>query len=357
MSDIKRKYYQELNIFRALIIIWVVIGHSFNKGTDFLGYLHYYAYTFHMNAFFVLSGLLFSKKVAAIDSVKHGCLAILDRFKRLMVPYFFFTAVSFVLKYYLEDYANHSLPENPLMSTLLGSSNPNGGLWFLYALFVMSCVAILLCKVPPLLTTLVMLGLRIAMLFVSLPSFGFYPLVQLYKSGVCFFFGIFLFRYYDKLSESITRLYFKKRWITAIGNIVLLAVSFGTIRWVQINGTPMKGLSLILIAFNIMVWYFTAVWCASYTGCARLLKPLGDYGMDIYMIGYYVQITLRVVLMSMLGLPYLFYSMMMYIGGLLLPIPISKYIVRRFRVTKALVLGDFSKQTNNKEVSKNGKEA
>lgn len=357
MPATKHKYYDELNIFRALVIIWVVIGHSFNKGHDVLGFLHYYAYTFHMSAFFILSGMLFSNKVKAIDSFKKGCLTVVDRFKRLIVPYLFFTAVSFLLKFFLEEYANNELTEHPLMAILSGNGNPNGGIWFLHTLFVMSCLAVLLCKVPSLITFFVMLGLKVAMLFVKLPDFGIAPLSQIYKYGVFFFFGIFIFRYYDKLSESITKRFRSQRVFTAVATIILLAVSFCSIRWVQLNGVPFKGANYLLTAANILVWYFTAVWCACCAPVKRVLTPVGNYGMDIYMIGYYVQITLRVVLMSMLDLPYLFYSMMMCIGGLLLPIPISKYIVRRFRITRALMLGNFSKQTNNKEVSENGKEA
>lgn len=79
----------------------------------------------------------------------------------------------------------------------------------------------------------------------------------------------------------------------------------------------------------------------------KIKKPaniIGNYGMDIYMIGYYVQISIRVVFGSMLGLPYLFYSICMFIFGLVLPIPISKYIVRKIKILRILVLGDFSKK-------------
>ena len=39
----KKKYYSELNIFRGLIIVWVVIGHSFDADGSFFGMLNTYA--------------------------------------------------------------------------------------------------------------------------------------------------------------------------------------------------------------------------------------------------------------------------------------------------------------------------
>ncbi len=252
----------------------------------------------------------------------------------------------------MQDYANHDLPEHPIWSTLTGADNPNGGIWFLHALFVFSFLAILLCKVPPLLTFLFMLGLKVASLFVNLPTFGLHPLHRVYAYGVYFFFGIFFFRYYGALSERICRLFQKKRLLTFAGTVILLAVSFGVVRWNQLNPLSFAGTDFLLTLANIAIWYLVAVWCQSYTVSQRLLTPVGNYGMDIYMLGYYVQITLRVVLMSLLGLPYLVYSLAMCICGLLLPIPISKYFVRKFRLTRALLLGDFKKEVNT-----NGKKA
>lgn len=62
------------------------------------------------------------------------------------------------------------------------------------------------------------------------------------------------------------------------------------------------------------------------------------------MFGYYVQIAIRVVLGTMLGVPYVLYSLLMCVLGLLLPIPISKYIVRKIKLAKMLMLGEFTKK-------------
>jgi len=124
MTD-NKKYYDELNIFRSLLIIWVAAGHSFEEGFDFLGMLHLYAYTFHMFAFIMLSGLFFAKKLKQINSFKEIPHAVSERFRRLMIPYFFYTAVSIVLKLFLDEYANNKLTLRSVLNSLVGLDNPN----------------------------------------------------------------------------------------------------------------------------------------------------------------------------------------------------------------------------------------
>lgn len=68
---------------------------------------------------------------------------------------------------------------------------------------------------------------------------------------------------------------------------------------------------------------------------------IGDYGMDIYMIGYYVQIAIRVILYSMLNVNVHICSASMFIFAIIIPIPLSKYIIRKFKLTNAVMLGNF----------------
>ena len=98
-----------------------------------------------------------------------------------------------------------------------------------------------------------------------------------------------------------------------------------------------------LCIFNILLWYMIALAVTQVKSLKKAFSVIGNYGMDIYMIGYYVQISIRVVCGSMLHMPYIIYSLLMCIAGLLVPIPVSKYIIRKFKITRALMLGDFSK--------------
>lgn len=71
----------------------------------------------------------------------------------------------------------------------------------------------------------------------------------------------------------------------------------------------------------------------------KLWMLLSDYGMDIYMIGYYVQQAIFVVCGKILGFDYLVYAWMMLIFGLIAPIFLSKYVVRKNHMLSTLILG------------------
>ena len=73
----KKKYYSELNIFRGLIIVWVVIGHSFDADGSFLECSIHMLIRFICHQFFLLSGILFAPKIKRIHSFKDGAFAIL----------------------------------------------------------------------------------------------------------------------------------------------------------------------------------------------------------------------------------------------------------------------------------------
>ena len=346
MPEIKKKYYDELNIFRAFIIILVVIGHSFNRGSDPLGLLTTYAYAFHMKAFILLSGLLFAKKVLNIKSFKDCLVTIKDRFLKLMVPYFFYTAVSLVLKLIFERYAENRLTLEIVLKSLTGMENPNGGLWFLYALFVLSVIAVLLYKVPIFVGFIVSAGLYI--FHVKSGLIGDMPVVC-YVTYYSFYFycGMFIYKYYDTISTSVSEYVKNHRLATSVASFLYLPISF-IITVLYVQHIPLSRLSYVAVVFlDIITFYLISVFIST---CEKPKKPfmtIGNYGMDIYLIGYYVMITLRVVLKSMLGMPYIVYSVAMFVFGLLLPIPISKYFIRKFRLTRALALGDFSKKEDN----------
>ncbi len=355
MSETKKKYYDELNIFRALIIVWVVIGHSFDSGNDFLGLLHEYAYTFHMKAFILLSGLLFAKKIKALCSYKEGAKLIGDRFLRLMVPYFFYTGVSIVLKLFLDDYANNKLSVGVVLNSLVGVSNPNGGLWFLYALFVLNIFAVLLFRLPTIAGFILTLALHI--IHIKTGVFSNIPLLNhITYYGVFFYGGMALSEHYESISVSMNEFFKRSPLASGAASLIYLPVAF----FISIAADrALKGsslLTLLIPVLNITVYYCLSVFINSLTKAKKPFMSVGNYGMDIYLIGYYVQITLRVILKSMLGLPYVVYSLSMCIFGLLLPIPISKFIVRKFRITRALMLGDYKKH-ENKEVKQDVKEA
>ncbi len=342
MAEATKKYYDELNIFRAFVIIWVIIGHSFDNDPHFFGFLHSYAYSFHMKAFFVLSGLLFAKKVLGVTGIKDCLTEIKSRFLRLMVPYAFFTVVSYALKFIFNDYAKNKISREMIINTFTGSMNPNGGLWFLYALFIISVFALLLYKIPA------WAGLLItAVMYFLYWQFGLlnYPILcHVSHYGVFFFTGMFIYGYYDRISSSLKGFYERHRAVSGVLSAVMLALSFTAVYLYKKSTHREYYFLLILTVFNTVTWYLVSHCVLSLGLFKPALMTVGNYGMDIYMLGYYVQTILRLVLGTWLGIPYLAYSAVLCIAAIVIPIPVSKFIVRKFRITRALVLGDFKKE-------------
>lgn len=353
-----KRYYSELNIFRALIIVWVVIGHSLDNelGGFFSQFFKSYAYSFHMNAFFVLSGFLFAPKLSRAKKAKDKAILLKDRFLRLIIPYLFFTVVSYVLKFFLEGYAYNSLEKNPkilLFDILTGINNPNGGIWFLHTLFVISVIFLIINFIPHWASFIFCLGLKCLTLFFS---FDTPVILNICLFSVFFSAGVLINDYYYKITERFNAIflkntYFEDKQPVALYAITLILVIVSVILvyfLLKCNDSYLSNIYKLLVCiFNIATWYFVAQSLNCTSKIKKIFMCIGNYGMDIYMIGYYVQITLRVVLLSMLGIPYVIYSIIIFILGLVLPIPISKYIVRKFKITRALVLGDFK----NKKLS------
>ena len=143
MEKSKKQYFNEINIMRGMAVLCVVIGHSFNptETPTILGFIKSFVYCFHMPAFFFISGFLEGEKRRSISEKKQ---AIVKKAKRLMVPYFFLTVVTALLKLLFGAFARNPLNYSTLaVDVLIGRNNPNGGLWFLYALFVISIFGIL----------------------------------------------------------------------------------------------------------------------------------------------------------------------------------------------------------------------
>ena len=124
MEKSKKQYFNEINIMRGMAVLCVVIGHSFNptETPTILGFIKSFVYCFHMPAFFFISGFLEGEKRRSISEKKQ---AIVKKAKRLMVPYFFLTVVTAVLKLLFGAFAR-----NPLNYSTLAVDVPNALNWF-----------------------------------------------------------------------------------------------------------------------------------------------------------------------------------------------------------------------------------
>lgn len=175
------------DIMKGIAILLVVIGHSIPDqaspqgiSSPSLQILHSIIYSFHMPVFFWVSGY-FSKYLGETPSK-----AIWQRFKRLLVPYIAVGIAYFPFKVLLSQYASKPISFSAIYGLPIGN-NPNGELWFLYALFFISVLIGLLVKRVTVIALLVSLVIYIVSnvftghgILNSILSFQFYFMIGRY---------------------------------------------------------------------------------------------------------------------------------------------------------------------------------
>lgn len=335
MMDEKKQYFNEINIIRGMAVLCVVMGHSFHA-TDIptiLGFIKSFVYCFHMPAFFFISGFLVKEQ-----QMDPGMKAskIINKGKRLMIPYLFFTLVSIVLKSIFGAFAKNPLNYGTLVTDVLtGRNNPNGGLWFLYALFIISAVGILL---NPADIRLMLAGTFILYLFNCFVFHQSGQILGFFLEYAWYYFGGGFFKKY--LYESVKKIGALQ---SAYGKLIIGAIAtvYIAIAYVHIYLVDTWLLSVLVTWGGILLLCLLAILIenSSWKYMKKLWMLLGDYGMDIYMIGYYVQQVIYVCMGKLLKMDYLVYAWCMCIFGVTVPVLVSKYIVRKNKVLSCLILG------------------
>ncbi len=132
-----------IDIMKALMIFAIVLGHSFTGEARGDSMLKQYVYSFHVPAFFFVSGFVYKKKAESF-----GSFAI-KKFKSLMIPYYIFSVISILIFMALGSLASDGLGVAvrstdvlPNICGMLYASGPSGymkwnlPLWFIPCLFI-----------------------------------------------------------------------------------------------------------------------------------------------------------------------------------------------------------------------------
>lgn len=133
---------------RGMLILLIVLGHVLGGGiatgqvdSKFLVVMHRIIYMFHVPAFFVLTGLIWSRLSVDKNSntISAWFLYVDKKFRRLMIPYFFFGLVSIVIYCLIVE---HNMASFGLKMLSLchgggwgGAFRTNAVLWFLPVMF------------------------------------------------------------------------------------------------------------------------------------------------------------------------------------------------------------------------------
>lgn len=178
-----------LDALRGLLICLVVLGHSLQHG-DFQNRLSWnIIYSFHMAAFFVVSGYVSYKREVKLQSIVH-------RAQQLLLPYFSWSFLSAIF----EKGCDFSW----MLTYII---QPDTSYWFIWVLFFISTIVLLIQSIaekwgmPK--DILLLVGgaiLMLAVIFFNVKLFGFHFISYYF----CFYVaGLLLKKYEIRLSCSI----------------------------------------------------------------------------------------------------------------------------------------------------------
>lgn len=243
---------------RGMAVLCVVIGHSFNptETPTILGFIKSFVYCFHMPAFFFISGFLEGSRKRSFGEKKQ---AIIKKARRLIIPYFFLTVVTAVLKLIFGVFARNPLNYSTLIvDVLIGRNNPNGGLWFLYALFIISVFGILFNTMDRTILTGVMFVLYMLNSFVFKQS-GYIVSFFFDYAWIYFMGGVARKYIYEKLKNSELVISSKGMVITVVAYIVYIILAFVKIyevqSWILSTIVTIVGVTLLFIVAILIEHY------------------------------------------------------------------------------------------------------
>ena len=130
------KKINEIGLLYTIGVLLTILGHSHsNDWTTFPSQPVEFIYSFHMPLFFCISGYLFAKS-GSLE--RNGYLKwIGDKSKRLLIPYFVISAISFIPKTLLENGNLNGVGLNELFKCFFAPRfNIWGHFWFLPVIFI-----------------------------------------------------------------------------------------------------------------------------------------------------------------------------------------------------------------------------
>lgn len=328
-----KQRYRAIDIAKGVGIILVVLGHTLsqiNIDARWVKILYTLIYSFHMPLFFLLSGFVASK-LLNMKTVKERARYIKGRAVRLLVPYFVIGFLYIPIKLKLNQYAVKPFKLSDTIKLLIGQ-NPDVALWFLYVLFIVSALTALFVNSANFRSVLYGAGaLCAASWWVNIPF-------RVPKYFFFFLAGIWLrLKIEDKKKEGEVYL-FEGQFLT----FVLIAIVFLILNRVYFrNGINVLRFGASFCGIYMVLW-LSEYLCRykSKSSVTRVLEKAGLRSMDIYIIHEPVMTFMKILTWNILGMNYVVCTIIIFVCALLIPYPVSVYLIRRIPILRFLFFGE-----------------
>jgi len=304
-----------LDVAKGIGILLVIIGHCIPDASTPSGIsepifaaMFKVIYSFHMPLFFFISGFLTRPMNNRRELLK-------KRAQRLLVPYFFVGLTYLPFKMLLSNFANAPYDLGNLWKIFFGV-NPDGELWFLYAMFLAAAV-------------MIFFGNRVNFLGLSVAAFlavidlqtNLFP-VTFFRFGFFFVLGIYMRSEFPAFMEKIS-----------VTSIIIAAVIFAAGNF-YLN--LFTNFLTALMGILIVLWVSQKLSEGNFLG--EKLALLGIFSMDLYILSDVVKIPFRIIFWNYLGM-YTAAFIICVVCAVGISFLLSKYFIRRNEILRTLVLG------------------
>ena len=331
------KRYTEVDIARGIGILFVVLGHSIKQtgvSAGWIRILTYMIYSFHMPLFFCLSGFV-SAKILRMNRDER-LLYIRARARRLLVPYFVIGILYIPVKLKLSSVAVKPFTAADIPRMLIGQ-NPDVSLWFLYILFLIEAVCALLINMGN------FRSVWYGSFFLSVAIYWANLEIRAPKYLFFFLMGIWVrLKFEDSRKAGIEDSMGGQEllaFLALVTDIAAVIFLYRTTITVSMMLTSLCGIYLVFWISSRMVYDIDGEVRAPGKAGRTFLK-LGLFSMDIFILHEPVMTVVKLILWNRLGLHYALCTLVIFLCALCLPIPLSKWIIRKIRPLRMLLLGE-----------------
>ena len=336
-GGIKKNRYTEIDIARGIGIFFVVLGHSIKQTqmqAAWIRILTYIIYSFHMPLFFCLSGFV-SAKILRMH--KHERIQyVSSRARRLLIPYFTIGLIYIPVKLKLGEAAVKPFAVSDIWKLLIGQ-NPDVSLWFLYILFLIE----LICAA--LVNTYNFRSIWYGSFFLSVAIYWLNLDIRTPKYLFFFLMGIWVRLKFEDCREAGYEDAMDGQDLLAflafVTDIIAIVFLYRTTITVTMVLTSLCGIYLVLWVSSRLVYNIDGE--EKEPGkAARILLLLGLFSMDIYILHEPIMTAVKLLLWNRLGWNYILCTFVIFVCALCLPIPISKWVIRKIKPLRILLLGE-----------------